>query len=79
VTNNSTLGGGPLASRQGNEDELEAAEFCKLLLSRSRLVRIDRPGGNTRQLFDSTSGKTYRIDVSKLDHYVERRLLASAG
>jgi hypothetical protein len=58
---------------------LEAAEFCKLLLSRSRLVRIDQPGGDTRLLFDSNSGKTYRIDVSKLDQYVEKRLQAGAG
>ncbi|HVV71405.1 MAG TPA: hypothetical protein VHI52_07895 [Verrucomicrobiae bacterium] len=68
--------GGP---RLGNEDELEAAEFCKLLLSRSSLVRIDQPGGNTRLLFDPTTGKTYRIDVSKLDHYVERPFQANAG
>ena len=71
--------GGGSPPRCANEDELEAAEFCKLLLSRSRLVRIDQPGGDTRLLFDSTSGKTYRIDVSKLDQYVEKRLQASAG
>jgi hypothetical protein len=74
----SVPGGGP-PSRCTNEDELEAAEFCKLLLSRSSLVRIDQPGGNTRLLFDSASGKTYRIDVSKLDQYVEKRFQASVG
>jgi hypothetical protein len=75
----SLFGGFPAPVRCGQEDELDAAEFCRLLLSRSRLVRVDQPGGNTRLLFDSTSGKTYRIDVSKLDQYVEKRLQASAG
>ena len=63
--------------RSANEDELEAAEFCKLLLSRSSLVRIDQPGGTTRLLFDPSSGRTYRIDVSKLDQYVEKRFQAA--
>jgi hypothetical protein len=54
-----------------NEHELDAAEFCRLLLSRANLVRSDEPGGDTRLLFDPASGKTYRIEAAKLDQYVE--------
>ena len=59
---------------------LEPAEFCRLLLSRKRLVRVDSTGGDVRILLDRSTGKRYQIDERRLDQFVEgREWRAAAG
>ena len=72
---------GSAFTNQGTTTEfLEPAEFCRLLLSRKRLVRVDSTGGQVRILLDRSTGKRYQIDGGQLDQFVEgRHWRAAAG
>lgn len=50
---------------------LEPKEFCKMLLSRRRLVRCDKMGTDACRLLDETSGELFDVAVATLDEYVE--------
>jgi hypothetical protein len=51
---------------------LEPEEFCRLLLSRRRLVRYDTLGSPDCRLLDETNGELFNVEESKLDRYVEK-------
>ena len=50
---------------------LEPEEFCKLLLSRRRLVRCDKIGTDGCRLLNETSGELFDVGEATLDKYVE--------
>lgn len=56
---------GPL--RTDSECRLvESVEFCKLILSRKRLQRIDQPATGLRGLLDLETGTRFMIEEQKL-------------
>lgn len=58
-------------NQDASTEFLEPAEFCRLLLSRKRLVRVDSTGDQVRILLDRSTGKRYQIDQRRLDQFVE--------
>jgi len=50
---------------------LEPEEFCKMLLSRRRLVPCDKIGTDACRLLYETSGELFDVGVATLDKYVE--------
>lgn len=60
------------ADKRGPSRLLEPEEFCRLLLSRRRLVRYDKFGTHACRLLDETSGELFNVEESKLDRYVEK-------
>lgn len=51
---------------------IEPEEFCKLLLSRRRIVRCDKLGTKACRLLDETSGEVFDVEEATLDKYVEK-------
>lgn len=60
------------AVKGGPSRLLEPEEFCRLLLSRRRLVRYDTLGSPDCRLLDETNGELFNVEESKLDRYVEK-------
>lgn len=58
---------------------LEPAEFCRLLLSRRRLVRYDTLSSPACRLLDEASGEVFNVEEAKLDQYAERDEEAENG
>ena len=55
-----------------NTDVLDPAEFCRLLLSRRHLIRENTTGAAASAVVDPISGKRYRVDVDRLDRFLQR-------
>ena len=52
---------------------LDPEEFCRLLLSRRRLVRYDTLGSPACRLLDEISGEEFNVEEADLDRYVEKK------
>jgi hypothetical protein len=55
-----------------NTDQLDPADFCRLLLSRQHLIRDNAMGAAASAVVDPASGKRYRVDVDRLNRFLER-------
>lgn len=51
---------------------LEPDEFCKLLLSRRRLVRFDKKSTTACRLIDESTGEVFDVEEAELDKYIEK-------
>jgi hypothetical protein len=58
--------------QETNTDHLDPAEFCRLLLSRRHLIRENTVGAAASAVVDPVSGQRYRVDVDRLDRFLER-------
>jgi hypothetical protein len=56
----------PQHSRRVVETEVDAEGYRGLLMSRRRLVRVDRHGDGLRRLYDLDSGELFFIDERRL-------------
>jgi hypothetical protein len=70
---NSHLRGESMAkSQETNTCSLDPAEFCRLLLSRRRLVRANEISASANVVVDPLTGKRYHVDAGRLDRFLER-------
>jgi hypothetical protein len=56
----------PEQSSRVDQIEIDAIGYRDLLMSRRRLVRVDRYGEDVRRLYDLDSGETFYIDERRI-------------